>query len=334
MRRLHATHVWLESVGQMLGSGLDIRRAAVAAMGEGKVGKELAARTLGRVEAGASLTPAFQDFLTPEHLLILRASEQAGTFADGLLSVAKRIDEQLEWKRTISRSIAYPSVLLISCYVLALFVRFEVDPMLRQLVASLTVSHDHMNPIVTLAANLPVMLIVLLTCGAVGLPLIWALQRRTSFAHQLRLPFRQWIVRLRSERLAYQLSIQLAAGIPLLDVLQAESEQMTKLYAQEAARLHQALLQGRSLSVALQDASGPTNYDPLLLELVRVAEETGDMARCMARACELLRRQIINRLDTTRRYLEPLVTCIMGLIVGSVVYSVFGPMYTAIAQLN
>src|SRR5579875_1100572 len=174
MRRLHATHVWLESVGQMLGSGLDIRRAAVAAMGEGKVGKELAARTLGRVEAGASLTPAFQDFLTPEHLLILRASEQAGTFADGLLSVAKRIDEQLEWKRTISRSIAYPSVLLISCYVLALFVRFEVDPMLRQLVASLTVSHDHMNPIVTLAANLPVMMIVLLTCGAVGLPLIWA----------------------------------------------------------------------------------------------------------------------------------------------------------------
>ncbi|TDY43373.1 type II secretory pathway component PulF [Alicyclobacillus sacchari] len=324
----------MECVGQMLAAGLDVRRAVAAVVGEGAMGKELAARMLARVESGASLTPAFQDFLAPEQLFILRASEQAGTFADGLLSVARRIDEQLEWRRTISKSVAYPGVLLLSCYALALFVRLEVDPMLRRLVASLTVSHDTTHPLTAIAANLPIALTTLMTGAVFGLPCLWWVQRRTSFANRLPLPLTQLMVRIRSERLAYQLSVQLGAGIPLLDLLRAESEQVASLHADEAMRLHQALLRGRSLAAALQEDCRPIHYDPLLLELVQVAEETGDMASCMSRACELLRRQIVNQLDTMGRYLEPFVTGIMGLIVGSVVYSVFGPMYTAIAQLS
>lgn len=172
--------------------------------------------------------------------------------------------------------------------------------------------------------------------GLTGLPvayvLAYGIRRRTTLT--IRLPLDGLRRLLVTERFAYQLAVLLGAGLTLVDALQiAERTIPTEVRTRvgDTRPYSEAILAGEVLSRLL--ARSP-HIDRLLVELTEIGERTGDLADSMQRAASLMQQRIEAQLETLSRWLEPCLTVVMGGVVGSTVFSVFGPMYQTIGQLG
>lgn len=321
----------IEQVADMLHAGIDIKDA-VATMGqdEHRRVQALAAKLLTCLDSGTPLSDGFRLFADRTTFTILAATERSGAFAQGLRDYASRSLVRKAWRDRLFKVLAYPVMLLGMCYALTMFVRFDVDPSLMNLNATLESARGSVNFVTWLATNFPMGLLVMLTLTPVGYGFLLVVRKQVP-SMRFQLPFDRLIQSMRSELFAYRLYVQLSAGISVVDALYIDPTARTNAHwlVTDSQNMQLAILEGRRFSEAL-----PSAHDVLLRQLATVGEQTGDLAGALERASSLLQNRISASFESLSRWLEPVITVLLGLVVGSTVYSVFGPMYQTISQIG
>ena len=75
-------------------------------------------------------------------------------------------------------------------------------------------------------------------------------------------------------------------------------------------------------------------YDPLVLQMVRVGEETGSLDGMLLRIAEYYEVDVETALNTLGSTLEPVLIIGLGGVVGFIVFSIFIPLYTLIGSIK
>lgn len=336
--RMTALHRWLrraefllamEYVADMLAAGIDLTESFTYLSVQGtRLGAEIGQRAQHQLEAGRPLADIFLPYVDFVSFSTFVLAEQVGALASALRDYVIRERSRRAWRQNISRTLAYPLMLLAACYALAAFVRLSIQPELQNLQDSLSGSH-HTDVISTAAVYVPSMLLL----GLMILPCAYGalhLCRRLTGKRIVSLPFDDLLQSLASERFAYGIQVQLAAGVSVMDALGAviASQRQTRIVKQYAF-VRREILRGHRLSEAL-----PIELHPLISQFVEMGEQTGDVSEALSRACTLLRERVAKRLQRIASWLEPCVMSLMGLVVASIMYSVLGPMYQTISSLN
>src|SRR5665213_313846 len=136
---------------------------------------------------------------------------------------------------------------------------------------------------------------------------------RAAFDRRLlRLPgLGRMLAKSEAERLSFLLGNLVAAGVPVPEAAAATGAAMTNAaYRSGLAAAQRAIERGDRLSAAL--AAGGL-LPELALELVRVGEETGDLATMLLKAGDIMRRDI-----------EATTTELIGLVIGGIAYALLG----------
>jgi len=114
------------------------------------------------------------------------------------------------------------------------------------------------------------------------------------------------------EQSGKQLAVMLRGGLTLLTALQAVSRQsgryrMQKLWGRVASRIQE----GSAFADAMKEATG---FPPLLVQLVRVGEQTGNLEQTIDRAADTLerRRQLKSSLMTALAYPSLVLVAAVG----------------------
>ena len=102
------------------------------------------------------------------------------------------------------------------------------------------------------------------------------------------------------------------------------------VYAQALKRVAIALREGEALTGPLA-ATGL--FDPMLLTLIGVGEETGMLDVLLPTAADYFERDVTATIATLGALIEPALIAGLGLIVGIIVYSVFIPLYSLIGSV-
>lgn len=89
--------------------------------------------------------------------------------------------------------------------------------------------------------------------------------------------------------------------------------------------------EGVSLSRAL-DRSG--QFPPLLIDMVNVGEQTGDMSSALSRASERFDRELSKKIDTLAALIQPLIVCLMAGMVGIMAYLMMTTIFQTISSMN
>ena len=89
--------------------------------------------------------------------------------------------------------------------------------------------------------------------------------------------------------------------------------------------------EGVSLSRAL-DRSG--QFPPLLLDMVNVGEQTGDMPAALSRAAERFDRELSKKIDTLAACIQPLIVFIMAGMVGFMAYIMMSTIFETISSIK
>jgi type IV pilus assembly protein PilC len=269
----------------------------------------------------------------------VRAGEQTGL----LDAVFDRLAESLKWQEEVAakakRLMIYPAMVLAVVGAAILFLMLYLVPQVLSLVETMGVVLPLPTLILMAVSNAMqsywlVGLLLILAVG-IGLPL-WVRQseagREWWDRTQLRLPVIGPIVqKIALSRFTNTLAMMYRSGVTVLEALRAgEMIAGNRVIASGIRRASQQIADGRGLSESFQSMA---LFPPLVIRMLRVGETTGALDEALDNVTYFYNREVLDSIENGLRVLEPLLTAILGLLLGGILVSVLLPIYDLIGNL-
>ena len=133
-------------------------------------------------------------------------------------------------------------------------------------------------------------------------------------------------------RVTRSLSISLDAGLPMIQALTLLSRSAGNAYlAERLLQLRDAVERGDGLSRAATTAG---IFPPLVLQMLAVGEETGELTRLLDEVSGFYQREVDYRLRNLTAMLEPFLIILVGGMVLILALGVFLPMWNMIGKIG
>ncbi|HEU4601493.1 MAG TPA: type II secretion system F family protein [Steroidobacteraceae bacterium] len=133
-------------------------------------------------------------------------------------------------------------------------------------------------------------------------------------------------------RITRSLSISLTAGMPVIQVLKVIAHSAgNDFMAAKVMKIREAVERGDPLSRA---ASSVGMFPPLVIQMMAVGEETGDLSGLLDEVAGFYEREVDYKLKNLSAAIEPILVVAVGAIVCVLALGVMLPMWNMIAQVG
>lgn len=337
---------FFRSFATLFRAGVPIRRAldvTIERAGDERL-KAILREVLLEIERGDALSTAFarrpRDF-SPLIAAMIAAGEAGGILDDVLERIATFIERNHALRSSIVAALAYPATVLSAALALVVFLLARIVPMFATLFASFRVDLPAPTRVLfTLGDALghPVPWLVMLgsaalLAGAFGAAYRSADGRLALDRMRLRIPIVGTLIRKAiAARFARMLGTLIHAGVQLSHALEAVIPVTdSPVHAAALQRVGLALGEGQTLAEPLAAAG---LFDPMLVALVGVGEETGMLDTMLTKGAEYFEADLAATIETLGSVIEPALIVVLGVIVGSIVFSIFMPLYALVGSVT
>jgi type IV pilus assembly protein PilC len=328
----------------MVDSGLSLLRALYIL--EEQTENKVFAKTIGEVrqdvEKGSSLSQALgrhPKTFNRLYVAMVRAGETGGSLDQVLIQLADTIEKQVELRQKIKSAMTYPvAVLALVILILTAMLLFIV-PTFKTLYDDLGGTLPVPTRILLAVSSIMVKAIPILIMGMVGA--IFAFKRWIESEKgraiwdrfKLRVPVVGRMVRLIAlTRFSKTLAALLRSGVPILESLEITSDTVGNTVVANAVKDVQAgVKQGEPIAKRLENHEV---FPPMVVQMLAVGEETGAVDTMLEKVGEFYEREVEATVEALTSLLEPLLICVLGGAVGSMVISLYMPMFNIIKLIK
>ena len=321
---------WMIGAGVPLGRAIDLLAAEA---GQGRLQPVLLS-VRAELRAGASLADALtrQAGIFPEaYLRLVALAEGTGTLPMVLQRLHAGRAQAQALQRKLGSALVYPAFLLLVALAAMALIALAVVPQMRSVLppepradgadASIRRLIDMSDWLTghAILAGAGVAVLLALLALALRQPGV----QRAIAAVALRLPvIGTLMLTARLAEMTRSLAMLTEAGLPLAEALRLTRRSTG---SGDLARLlegmENALRAGQDVTQPLREARG---VPPLLSSLIRVGQETGDMARSLTQAAQVFEEKTRIALDRALVLLEPAIILMISVGVGGLIYPVIG----------
>jgi type IV pilus assembly protein PilC len=295
-----------------------------------------------RVQAGASLKAAFEPHrrvFSDFFLGMIDAGESSGRLAQSLEASARYLEKRLDLQQKTRAAFVYPIVVGLVCALVVACLLIFVVPVFSQLYRKMHVQlPGPTRMLVTLSVVLRYwwwLLLPALTGVALGVRRLMAHPRVRLHWDRLktRMPLLGPLNRcVLVSQFVRTFGMLISVGVPIIEAVEtagrvARNEEILKI----TDDLRQAIRAGRPISGSLQ-AHGI--FPPMVVQLVASGEEAGILPEMLAKAADLLDKDVDKLAASLLVKLEPALTILMGLVIGLILMGVYLPMFDYMAHLR
>jgi type IV pilus assembly protein PilC len=133
-------------------------------------------------------------------------------------------------------------------------------------------------------------------------------------------------------RFATYFALLYASGVTVLDSIEiSERIAGNAVIAKALQQVRQNTSEGQNLSTSIEQVG---LFPPLVLRMLRVGESTGRLDTALLNVSYFYNREVKESIDKLQALIEPIMTVILGLILGWVMMSVLGPIYDIIGKIK
>jgi len=133
-------------------------------------------------------------------------------------------------------------------------------------------------------------------------------------------------------RFANFFAMMYAAGIPVLHSLKIAEGIVGNLVIKEALQeVAEDIQDGASIAVSFENSG---LFPPLVVRMLRVGETTGALDDALLNVSYFYDRDVQDAIAKAQTMIEPVMTVILGAILGWVMLSVLGPIYDMISKIS
>lgn len=335
-----ALSIWTRQLAELVSCGLPLEQAlgSLSEESETEALRNLNASLRASVNGGTSFAKALEQHpreFADIYVAVVGAGEQSGHLAMVLVRLADDLEERQLLRSKLLGAALYPAIVSAVAVVIVLFLVGYVVPQ----VAHVFAGSKHALPFLTVAMMAISdfvrgygWLVALLLAG--GSALLWQALKNAGFRERwdaawLNLPVVGRLARgYNAARFAGTLAMLTAAGVPILQALQAAAQTLSnRALRRDALDALVMVREGAPLASAL---SQKKRFPGLLSMFARLGEQTGQLPTMLERAARQLSTEVQRRSMHLATILEPLLIVVMGLVVMLIVLAVLMP----IIQLN
>jgi len=268
----------------------------------------------------------------------VRAGEISGVLDVSLDYLADYLERELDIVQRVRTAATYPLVVLVFTLVVAVAAIVFIVPMFVQIFRSfkvalplITILMLRVSEVVRALWWLVVLAIIVSVVGMIALRGTRGGQRVID-SFLLRLPILGSIVKkLAFARFGRSMAVVIRSGVPMLEGLAAVANALGNRVIGDAITVaRERMRQGRTMADSL---SRSPLIPPMVVQMVRVGEETGAMEDVLNKVAEFYEREVDNTVKRFASVVEPLLIVAVGGVVGLVALAVLLPIWTLIARL-
>jgi type IV pilus assembly protein PilC len=298
------------------------------------------------IEGGSTLSEAMNRFPRTFNRLFVNmvAAGETGGVLDLILSrVADFMEKAQRLKSRVKSAMVYPIVVLTAAFSILLLLMWKVIPQFTSVLTEMTEGEElpKLTQIVLGISNW-----IAYRWGwavLIGVPfgIVFILRVVRTFrvgrfvldTIKLKLPVMgQLSGKVAVTRWTRTLGTLIGAGVPILDAINTSRETAgNEVYANMLGNVHNSIRQGDTFAGPLRQSK---TVDLIVSNMVSVGEETGDLDKMLLKVADNYDEQVDVMVGSLMSLLEPIMIVVLGLIVMTIVLSIFLPMIKIITSLT
>jgi type IV pilus assembly protein PilC len=271
---------------------------------------------------------AFSSF----YINMVRAGEESGKLSETFIYLADYLDRSYEVNAKTQNALIYPAFVIVVFFVVMALMLTFVIPQVSTILADSGQELPLFTKIIIGLSNFLIRygVLVLIALFAMGVYL-WRLSKTEGgalFLDDLRLtvPYVGDLYRkLYLARIADNFATMLVSGVSVIEALNIASSVVgNAVYQKILKEVADAVKGGSSISEAL---SRHPRIPTIMVAMVRVGEETGELGKILATLGKFYNREVTNAVDTLVGLIEPIMIVALGLGVGVLLTAILLPIY-------
>jgi type IV pilus assembly protein PilC len=294
------------------------------------------------IESGMTLSEAFAKHpkcFDRLYVNMVKAGEAGGALEVILRRLAEFKEKSQSLKRRVLGAMVYPVVVILVAIIIVtgimvfiipkfekIFKDFNLDlPWPTQMLMATSrwfANYWYVLPLFPLGWWLMLKLIRLNKSGSYALdrlylwiPIVGPLIEKTSVARTTR-----------------TLGTLVASGVPILEALAIVRETCTNaVFERMYQRVYESIREGDTLAQPMKESK---LVDDMVVNMIDVGEETGDLDSMLYKVADVYDEEVTVAVDGLISMLEPMMVVVLGVIIGSIVISLFVPLLSLLDGLS
>lgn len=305
--------------------------------------REVIANLIEEIEGGKNLSDALAEHPTIFDTLfvnLIRAGEISGELPRIFDSLSKTIKWQDEMEKTTKKLLTSP--LIVGTVVLGVtaFLMIYLVPQLVEFIESM--GEDLPAHTRALIATSDFMVnywfLILVVPPVIFLALRLLIKKNENARKKADyVKLHMWKIgpvlqKILLSRFANFFAMMYAAGIPILRCLEIAENIIDNLVIKEAlSAARDDIQQGEPIARSFENTG---LFPPLVIRMLQVGESTGQLDTALLNVSYFYDRDIKDSIDRVQALISPVMTAILGVLLGWVMLSVLGPIYDMISNVQ
>jgi type IV pilus assembly protein PilC len=325
-------------------AGLPVLRSLKILEGQMKPGvlKNALIDVVDDVESGSTLSEAFAKHpkcFDRLYVNMVKAGEAGGALEVILKRLADFKEKSQSLKRRIIGAMVYPCVVILVAVLILCFIMIYIIPKFKKIFADFgmklpwlteeliavsdwVATYWYVLPLFPLCWWLLLKLIRLNKSGAYALDRLWLW---SPIAGQI-------IEKTIVARTMRTLGTLVASGVPILEALSITRETCNNaVFERMYTRVYESIREGDTIAQPLKESR---LVDDMVVNMIDVGEETGDLDTMLYKIADVYDEEVNVLVEGLLKLLEPLMTVVLGGIVGLIVTALFLPLIKLLEGLS
>jgi len=341
-RRLPAGDLALltRQIGALLGAGVPLVETlgALSDQSTRPMVKKVMSQVRERVREGSSLADALalhSEIFSDLYVSMVRAGEAAGALETVLERLAEYGERQSQLITKVRSALTYPIIMMLFGTGIMVFrvayVVTQVSVIFEQNKQALPFTTEVLIALSNFLSGNWLVLLILLGLILAGIAFGLSTPRGRMFYDTwiLRTPYiGPTLNKIITARFARTLATLLQSGVQVLPALDAVKLVVSnRLLSQAVEQSRDSIREGHGMGQTLERSR---LFPPLLVEMIKVGERSGELEKMLERAADTYEREVENSLSQVTSLLEPLMTLGMAGLIVFMILAVLMPIF----QLN
>lgn len=295
------------------------------------------------LQAGVSISGALAkhpDVFSDFYINMVKVGEETGKLNQVFLHLADYLDRQYSLTSKTRNALIYPVFVVVTFFVVMSLMFVVVIPKLSAIILDsgqeVPIYTKVIIEISNLFVNYGFLGIIFLVLLGVWIWRLSVTEKGKVYLDNARLSIPavgDLYKKLYLSRIADNMDTMLSSGVPILRVIEITSKVVgSHVYRTLLEDVSDKIKGGLSISASLEKY--PHEIPGIMVQMVKVGEETGSLGSILKTLAEFYKREVDGAIDTLVGLIEPVMIVVLGLGVGVLLVSVLVPIYNLAGNIS
>ena len=257
------------------------------------------------------------DVFSPFYISLVRVGEATGLLDEVFLRLFQHIEFEREIRQRIKAALRYPAFVIIAMAIAVTIINILVIPVFAKVFTQFGSELPLMTRILIGTSNVFVSYWPLMLAGLIAAGVAWRTWLKTApgrYAwdrYKLRLPIAGPILLKASlARFARSFALCIKSGVPIVQALNVVSNVADNAYvAATIEQMRDGVERGESV---LRTAMTTSIFTPVVLQMIAVGDETGEIDDLMFEVAEMYEREVDHDVKGLAAQIEPILIMVLA----------------------